>query len=191
MLYNSIRRILVASGLTVATSFMTAFSASASTTANSTTYFTGTVQPSCSVSANFTGNTSGGANTYTKTDYGASGAGGVSKLETSDNVSFNCNSDTVNVSAVVVTTPPPVPANATLLAGVHTALLTNGVDVGQTITQNGNGVGSDTGWKTDNQGNIGVTVKSTWNPTTVLGVPGQELLAGGYNANVQVTVTPN
>jgi hypothetical protein len=186
LLSNSIRRILVASGLTVATSFMAAFSASASTTANSTTYFTGTVDPSCAVSANFTGNTSGTANTYTKTAFTSSGAGGVLKLETSDTVQLNCNSDTVGVSAVVVTTTPTAPVNATALAGVHTVLVTNTIDATQTATKTGDGTATGTAWKTTTIGNMGVTVKSTWNPVT-----GEELLDGTYLANIQVTVTPN
>ncbi|TYQ30937.1 hypothetical protein [Pseudanabaena sp. UWO310] len=188
MLSNAFRRILIASGFAIATSFMAALSASAApTTASSTTYFTGTVDPSCAVSTDFTGNTSGTANTYTKTAYAGSGAGGVLQLQASDTVAFNCNSDTVGVSAVVVTTPPTAPVNATLLAGVHTALVTSTVDGTQNTTQTGNGTATGSAWKTDTQGNIGATVQSTWNPTA----GGQELLDGTYLANVAVTVTPN
>lgn len=188
MLSTSLRRILIASGFTIATSFMTVLSASAlPVTANSTTYFTGTIDPSCAVATAFTGNAVGAANAYTATPYTGSGTGGVSKLETSDTVAFNCNSDTVGVSALVVTTPPTAPVNATLLAGVHTALVTSTIDATQTATLDGDGTATGTAWKTSNQGNISATVKSTWNPTAT----GEELLGGNYLANVAVTVTPN
>jgi hypothetical protein len=190
VLSNSIRRILVASGLTVATSFMTAFSASAgtiTTAANSTPYFAGTVDPSCAVASNFFGNSTGNANTYTKTAFIGSGAGGVSQLQASDTANFNCNSDTVGVSAVVTTTTPTAPVNATALAGAHTVVVTSLVDNTQTATKTGNGTATGTAWKTTIQGNIGVSVQSTWAPQS----PGEELLDGTYLANVAVTVTPN
>ncbi|MBO1050119.1 MAG: hypothetical protein HEQ10_21545 [Dolichospermum sp. DEX182a] len=155
----------------------------ATTTAESTTGFTGTIDPSCAVATPFTSSTS---NAYTATGYAGSGTGGVSKLETSDTASFNCNSDTVNVSAVVTATPPTAPTNATSLAGVHTTTLSS-----DTANTNATGTGSTTvaptNWKTTTQGNIDITVKSTWNPTT----GGQELLDGNYTAVAVVTVTPN
>ena len=153
-------------------------------TAESTTGFTGTIDPSCAVATGFTSST----NAYDKTAYSSSGTGGVSKLEKTDQASFNCNSDTVNVSAAVTTNQPTNPTNATLLQGVHTTTLTN-----QNTTptaQTANGIGATvaaTSWRTDTQGNIGITVKSTWDPTT----GGQELLDGTYTANAIVTVTPN
>ena len=155
----------------------------AATTASSTTGFTGTIDPSCAVSAGFNSSTS---NAYAKTTYSSSGDGGVSKLETSDTAQFNCNSDTVNVSAVVTATPPTAPSNATSLAGVHTTTLSS-----DTANADATGTGSTTvaptNWKTNLQGNIGITVKSTWNPAT----GGQELLDGTYTATAVVTVTPN
>ena len=154
----------------------------APTTAESTTGFTGTIDPSCAVATGFTSST----NAYDKTAYSSSGTGGVSMLEKTDQASFNCNSDTVNVSAVVTATPPTAPSNATSLAGVHTTTLSS-----DTANTNATGTGSTTvattNWKTTNQGNIGITVKSTWNPAT----DGQELLDGIYTAVAVVTVTPN
>ncbi|ALB42537.1 hypothetical protein AA650_20620 [Anabaena sp. WA102] len=155
----------------------------ATTTAESTTGFTGTIDPSCAVATGFTSSTS---NAYTATGYAGSGTGGVQKLETSDTASFNCNSDTVNVSAVVTATPPTAPSNATSLAGVHTTTLSS-----DPANANATGTGSTTvaptNWKTNAQGNIGITVRSTWNPAT----GGQELLDGTYTAVAIVTVTPN
>ncbi|MBO1064463.1 MULTISPECIES: hypothetical protein [Nostocales] len=152
-------------------------------TASSTTGFTGTIDPSCAVATGFASSTS---NAYAKTTYSSSGAGGVLRLETSDTAQFNCNSDTVNVSAAVTATPPTAPVNATSLAGVHTTTLSS-----DTANANATGTGSTTvaptNWKTNLQGNIGITVRSTWNPT----VDGQELLDGTYTAVAIVTVTPN
>ncbi|AFW96002.1 hypothetical protein FJR06_07615 [Dolichospermum sp. UHCC 0352] len=150
--------------------------------ASSTTGFTGTIDPSCAVSAGFNSSTS---NAYAKTTYSSSGAGGVLRLETSDTAQFNCNSDTVNVSAVVTATPPTAPVNATALAGVHTTTLSSTGNTDATGT--GSTTVAPTNWKTNLQGNIGITVKSTWNPT----VDGQELLDGTYTAVAVVTVTPN
>jgi hypothetical protein len=180
MLSASLRRILIASGFTIATSFMTVLSpAAAIETASSTTSFTGTIDPSCAVSSGFIGGIS-----YVPTDYTDSGKG-ASKLETMDMVSFNCNSDTVNVSAAVTTTTPTPPSNATSLVGSHTASVTNTVNTGQNTYQAGDGTATGTGWHTDTEGNIQLAVVSTWTSN------GEELLAGGYEANVQVTVTPN
>jgi hypothetical protein len=72
----------------------------APTTAESTTGFTGTIDPSCTVSTSFVST----ANAYSETNY--NGSGGASKLEASDNAAFNCNSDTVNVTAAVTITQP-------------------------------------------------------------------------------------
>jgi len=186
MLSTTLRRVLATSGIAVATSLMTALSASASTTANSSAYFTGTIAPSCAIDADFTGKSSGSANSYTPTPYTSSG--GVSKLETSDTITFNCNSDAVTVTGTVTPTPPTAPQNATALVGVHTALITSTVDNTQNATKTGSGAPTfATPWKTDAQGNIGITVKSTWNPQS----GGQELFTGTYTAQVDITVTPN
>ncbi len=151
-----------------------------------TAYFSGDIAASCGVTVDFT-STSGTPNTYDKTSYASSG--GTSKLDKSENTTINCNSDTVDVTATVIATPPTAPANATLLEGVHTATITGGNDA-TNDTMNGDGsttLNSASPWKTDNQGNIVISVKSTWNPSS----GGQELFEGNYLANVALSVTPN
>lgn len=189
MLSTTLRRILAASGITVATSLMTVLSASAApTTANSVAGFTGTIDPSCAVATDFTNNATSKL-TYTPTAYTGSGAGGVSKLSANQNATFNCNSDTVGVSTDVALTQPTAPTNATLLAGTHTTTITGSNDAANTANADGAGTAVVTGtsWKTDTQGNIGINVKSEWNPQA----GGQELLDGTYTAVATVTVTPN
>ena len=149
------------------------------TTASSTAGFTGTIDPSCTVSTGFAST----PNAYIETNY--VGSGGASKLETSDNAQFNCNSDTVNVSAAVTTTQPTNPTNATAIVGVHTTTLTNENATAQTANGTGATV-TATSWRTDTQGNIEIELKSTWDPAS-----GQELLTGTYTANATLTVTPN
>ncbi len=156
--------------------------ANASSTVNSSTGFTANIAPSCTVSTAFASN----SNTYAKTDYVSSG--GTLKLEASDNAQFNCNSDTVNVSAAVTTTQPTNPTNATAIVGVHTTTLTNQNATPTAQTANGTGATvTANSWRTDTQGNIGIELKSTWDPAT----NGQELLTGTYTANATLTVTPN
>lgn len=189
MLSTSLRRILVASGLTIATSFMTALSASAApTTANSTAGFTGTIDPSCAVQTGFANNATSKL-AYTPSAYAGSGAGGVLKLSANQSAVFNCNSDTVGVSTDVALTQPTAPANATLLAGTHTTTIANANLVTDTANANGAGTAkvTGTGWVTDTQGNISINVLSEWNPQAT----GQELLDGVYTAVATVTVTPN
>ncbi len=189
MLSTTLRRVLVASGIAVTASFMTVLSVSAApTTANSTAGFTGTIDPSCAVDTDFT-NDAANKMTYTATPYGGSGAGGVSKLSANQNATFNCNSDTVNVSTDVTLTQPTTPTNATLLEGVHTTTIANNNSGADTANANGGGPATVTGtnWVTDTQGNIIINVKSEWNPQAT----GQELLDGTYTAVATVTVTPN
>lgn len=189
MLSTTLRRVLVASGLTIATSFITALSASAAkTTANSTAGFTGTIDPSCAVKVDFP-NAASSKLGYTKSAYAGSGAGSVLKLSANQNATFDCNSDTVNVSADVTLTQPTAPANATAIVGVHTTTISN-ANTGATDTANANGAGNalvtGSNWITDPNGNIVINVASEWNPTI-----GEELLDGTYTAVVKVTVTPN
>jgi hypothetical protein len=189
MLSTTLRRVLVASGLTVATSFMTALSASAApTTANSTAGFTGTIDPSCAVDTAFTNNATTKL-TYTPTAYTGSGAGGVSKLAANQSAVFNCNSNTVGVSTDVALTQPTAPTNATLLAGTHTTTIQNANKVADKANADGAGTAlvTGTGWITDTLGNISINVKSEWNPQA----GGEELLDGVYTAVATVTVTPN
>lgn len=174
---TSIRRILIASGFTIATSFMTALSASATGSALS-----GSVTPSCQMVTGLTA-----TDAYTPTAGSGNFSGGVTKLEKSDSASFNCNTDTVGVTAVVTTTTPTAPSNATALAGVHTVLLSNSNDNGTTTaTATGNATATGTAWITNSNGDITVNLVSTWNPTS-----GEELLAGSYSADIVVSVTPN
>ncbi|MTJ14331.1 hypothetical protein FJR11_17450 [Anabaena sp. UHCC 0187] len=181
---NKVTTLIAICGVIASTGSIFAGKANATpTTANSTAGFTGTVDPSCAVATAFTSAT---ANAYTKTAYAGSGAGGTLQLSASDTAAFNCNSDTVGVSAVVTATPPTAPTNATLLAGVHTTTLSS--DTANTAaTGTGTTTVAPTGWKTDTQGNIAITVQSTWDPTAT----GQELLDGTYTAVAVVTVTPN
>lgn len=152
------------------------------TTASSTTGFTGNIAPSCTVSTGFAST----PNAYTETNY--VGSGGASQLETSDEAEFNCNSDTVNVSAAVTTTQPTNPTNATAIVGVHTTTLTNQNATPSIQTATGTGATvTGNSWRTDTQGNIGIELTSTWDPAA----SGQELLTGTYTANATLTVTPN
>ena len=189
MLSTTLRRVLAASGIAVATSLMTALSASATpTTANSEAGFTGTIAPSCAVATDFANNATSKL-AYTPTAYAGSGAGGVLKLSANQSATFNCNSDTVGVSTDVALTQPTAPANATLLAGIHTTTITNANKAADTAYANGAGTAkvTGTGWVTDTNGNISINVKSEWNPQS----GGEELLNGTYTAVATVTVTPN
>ena len=189
MLSNSIRRILVASGLTVATSFMTVLSASATTTgANSTGKFSESVDPSCAVAVDFPDNATA-PKAYTKTAYSGSGAGGVRILTSSQEAEFNCNSDTVDVSATVSVTKPAAPTNATALAATHTATLTNVTIIGETAQQTDPTSLTGASWGTDTQGNIKIGIQSVWAANSTSS--GEELLSGAYSATFVVTVTPN
>ena len=189
MLSNTFRRILVASGLTVATSFMTVLSASAITTgANSTGKFAGSIDPSCAVIANFPENAIA-PKAYTKTAYSGSGDGGVSQLTSSQEAEFNCNSDTIDVSATVSVTKPANPSNATALAAEHQATLSSMAGGGESDSQPNPTSLTGASWKTDSQGNIKIGIQSTWQKNTNL--DGEELLNGPYSATFVVTVTPN
>ena len=188
MLSNTFRRILVASGLTVATSFMTVLSASATTTgAGSTGRFSGSIDPSCAVAVDFPDNAT--PKTYSQTAYSGSGAGGVSQLTSSQEAEFNCNSDTVDVSATVSVTKPAAPTNAAALAATHTATLSSITVGGESDVQTNPTSLTGASWKTDTQGNIKIGIQSTWQKNTTL--DGEELLNGSYSATFVVTVTPN
>lgn len=183
MLSNSIRRILVASGLTVATSFMTVLSASA---ADSTAGFTGTIDPSCAVSLGFT-NTGANKLAYDEVPYAGSGAGGIERLYSNQEASFNCNTESVVVTTDVTTTQVfPAGTPGDLLEGIHTTTVTSNNDVQDSDFGYGDVVLTGNDWETDNQGNITITVESEWDPSL-----GEELLAGTYTATAVVTVTPN
>ena len=186
MLSNSIRRILVASGLTVATSFMTVLSASA-TGADSTGKFSGSVDPSCAVAVDFPNNATA-PKAYSKTAYSGSGAGGVQMLGSSQDAEFNCNSDTVDVSATVSVTKPAAPTNATALDATHTATLTNVTIIGESDQQANQTSLTGDSWGTDGQGNIQIRIVSEWSTSSG---GGEELLSGAYSATFVVTVTPN
>jgi hypothetical protein len=184
MLSTSLRRILIASGFTIATSFMTALTASAQTakTATLPAGFMATIAPSCSA-----GTPSLASPFYTPSPY--IGSGGVLKLSASQIVAFNCNSSTVNVSAVVTlnTTLSGLTQNAAI--ATHKTKITNVNSPSNTATFNGSGTLTATSWGTDpaNSGDISINVESEWTPQT----GGQELLSGTYNATIEVTVTPN
>ena len=180
MLSTSIRRILIASGFTVATSFMTVLSASANTV-TSNTGFTGAVAPSVAIVTDFTGKTV--AKTYTPTTYAPSG--GVSQLQATDTISFNSNSDTLGVTATIVATPPTAPTNATALVGVHSTLINSNVG-----TENITATATAQNFITDTQGNLTLAVRSTWLPQA----GGQELFnsgSGTYAATVGLSVVAN
>lgn len=184
MLSTSLRRILIASGFTIATSFMTALTASAQT-ATLPAAFMATIAPSCSPGAPF----NLASPFYTPSPY--IGSGGVLKLSASQIVAFNCNSSTVNVSAVVTlnTTLSGLTQNAAI--ATHKTKITNVNSPSNTATFNGSGTLTATGWGTatalPNSGDISINVESEWTPQT----GGQELLSGIYNATIEVTVTPN
>ncbi|BBC23737.1 hypothetical protein [Pseudanabaena sp. ABRG5-3] len=190
MLSITLRRVLVASGLAVTTSFMTALSASAApTTANATAGFTGTIDPSCAVQTDFTNNAANKL-AYTADAYTGSGSGGVLKLSANQSAVFNCNSVSVGVSTDVTLTQPTAAATpGALLVGIHKTTITGANNVANTANATGSGTALVTGtaWDTDNQGNISINVASEWNPQS----GGQELLNGIYTAVATVTVTPN
>ncbi|MBO1050122.1 MAG: hypothetical protein HEQ10_21560 [Dolichospermum sp. DEX182a] len=151
--------------------------------------FGGNVDPSCAVVTNFTST----ANAYTKTVY--TGSGGVSKLEKSDQASFNCNVDKIDVTAEVDVIRPTAPTQATRLQGVHTTTLSSntgnsGVFSVLPVSLN-SGTFGVAGWNPSNTGDITITVKSTWNPTKILNITGQELLDGDYTADVVITLAPS
>ncbi len=147
--------------------------------------FGGNVDPSCAVTTNFTSIT----NAYTKTLY--TGSGGVSKLEKSDQASFNCNLDQLDITADVTVTRPPAPTQATLLQGVHTTTLssnTANTAIFSVLPASSNSLTFGAiGWNPSTAGDITITVKSTWKPTTT----GQELLDGNYTAVVVITLAPS
>ena len=186
MLSNSIRRILIASGFTVATSFMTVLSASANTV-TPTAGFTATVNPSVAITTPFSSAT---AIAYTETPFTTSGSGGVAQLTKTESVVFNSNSNTLSVTAVLTATPSTqASTNATKLAGVHALLIANTTanlasPDSQTITGTNATV---TPFKTDPNGNMTLAVTSTWNPSN----GGEELLSGTYTAIVALTVVAN
>lgn len=174
MLHTPIRRILIVSGLTIATSFITVLSASANT-ATGSAGFSATVAAAVAVTTPFTG-----ASSYDVTTYTASG--GNSKLEKSDTIVFNSNTDTLGVTATVTATPPTAPANATALVGVHSTLISSNVG-SETITA----TATARDFVTDSQGNLTLTVRSTWATQNA----GEELFRGAYAATVALSVVAN
>lgn len=190
MLSTTLRRVLVASGIAVTTSFMTVLSASAApTTASAAAGFTGTIDPSCAVQTDFT-NTATSKLGYTADAYAGSGAGGVLKLSANQSAVFNCNSVSVGVSTDVALTQPAAAATpGAKLVGIHKTTITGANNILNTANATGAGIAKVTGtaWDTDDQGNISINVASEWNPQ----VGGQELLDGIYTAVATVTVTPN
>lgn len=174
---------LLIGGVIASTSSIFAGKANAESTS-----FGANVDPSCSVTTDFTSTT----NAYTKTVY--TGSGGVSKLEKSDQASFNCNVDKIDVAAEVNVTRPTAPTQATRLQGVHTTTLSSNTSNPNVFSvfpvSLDSGYLGVSGWNPSNTGDITITVKSTWNPTKIQNITGQELLDGDYTANVVITVTP-
>ena len=149
--------------------------------------FGGNVDPSCAVTTNFTSTT----NAYDKTVY--AGSGGVSKLEKSDQASFNCNLDQLEITADVTVTRPTAPTQATLLQGVHTTTLssnTANTAMFSVLPVSSNSGGFGAIWNPNPGGDITITVKSTWKPTKSGSTTGQELLDGNYTAVVVITLAP-
>jgi hypothetical protein len=153
--------------------------ANAGATATSTVTFNATVVPSCAVTTPFSSVPAAG--NYVQTGTGA--AGGKTQLSRSKTAQFDCNSDTVAVSAVVTLTQPNV-VNATAIVGTHKVTIDDSVFGDVAILQNGAGTFTSTA-RTDTSGDIGFVVTSTWTST------GEDLLTGNYVANIAVSVTAN
>jgi hypothetical protein len=152
--------------------------ANAGATASSTATFNAKVLPSCAVTKQFN-STSGN---YTQTVTPAA-AGGAKRLTRTKTANFDCNSDTVGVSATVILTPP-IPVNATSIIGTHQVDISDQTNGDLSINQDGDGTFPGTA-TTDPDGDIIVVVKSTWTST------GEDLLSGAYAASVAVSVTAN
>jgi hypothetical protein len=135
---------------------------------SSTASFSGTVAPSCTVETAFV-----------DSEYDVSGTDGpsggpTSITQTSAPAMFDCNSDTLNISAVESTTAP-TPTNALDLAGVHAFAYTLNAD--PLLLPNATA-------PADANGDASITVTSTW-------TGGEDLLEGDYVASSVVTVTAN
>jgi hypothetical protein len=141
---------------------------------NSTAAFSGTVIPSCTTTTQFSP-----TRTYTNGVLGPSG--GVKTLtRASTTATFDCNSDTVTVGAIVSVTQPPTPSHATAIVGIHQASVA--VDPGG---EGLNGATGDLGTVTavtDPNGDVTVQVISRWDG-------GEDLLDGNYTASFVVSVT--
>lgn len=163
--------------------------------------------PSANTTANFSGNVPGSCSTqtpflpnpkpYSRTGTGPSG--GRKVLSANVSALFNCNTDTVNVSANVTTLASPQFTNATNLdlksnsssiGSDHTVSIAviGGPTLTSGATVNTTGVIplDDTVSETDTNGNVNINLVSTF--TSNLANGGEELAAGNYNAQILITV---
>jgi hypothetical protein len=140
----------------------------------STAAFSGTVIPSCTTTTQFTT-----TRTYTNGALGPSG--GVKTLtRASSTATFDCNSDTVTVGAIVSVTQPPTPSHATAIVGIHEARVTANPSGEVLIGATGN-LGTLTA-ATDENGDVTAQVSSRW-------TGGEDLLDGNYTASIVVSIT--
>lgn len=169
MKLNKIQALVLTLGVALSSGAMFAGKAGAAPAATSTATFTGTVAPSCTVTTPFAASTG----------YLIAGligpSGGPTEIEATSDAVFNCNSDTLSITAVGTPVPPTAPTNATSIEGTHafTYELDNAlISLPQTAAAS------------DTSGNASITVRSTW-------TGGEDLLSGTYGATSVVTVTAN
>lgn len=173
MKLNKIQALVLTLGVALSSGAMFTGKANAAPAASSTASFSGTVAPSCTTTTEFT--VPGGYASISGALPGPSG-GPTAITLTSNAAIFDCNSNTLNISAVETATPPLV-TSAIDIVGTHafayklnTAALTL---LGGSATANA-----------DTNGDASITVQSTW-------TGGEDLLSGPYSATSIVTVTAN
>lgn len=168
MKLNKIQALVLTLGLALSSGAMFAGKTYAAPNDTATADFSGTVNPSCTVTTDFNNGTEY-ASTGTGTSLGDSGIAATSTVAV-----FDCNSDSLNIE-VQETTGAPAAGNATALVGQHAF----------TYTVNDNDANlPDANYPSNENGDANIAVTSTW-------VGGEDLLAGDYSASVVVTVTAN
>ena len=168
MKLNKIQALVLTLGVALSSGAMFAGKAGAAPAASSTASFSGIVAPSCTLATPFV------ASVYDVSGIDGTSGGPTSITQTSAPAMFDCNSDTLNISAVESTTAP-IPTNALALAGVHV--------FAYTLNANTLNLPNATA-PADTNGDALITVKSTW-------TGGEDLLDGNYVASSVVTVTAN
>ncbi|AMA10147.1 hypothetical protein [Picosynechococcus sp. PCC 73109] len=150
------------------------------TDANDVASFSGTVDAQCAIK------TSAGFDA-TAVDYTPDNVTVLENtgLSASDQIDFDCNSETVNISLTNITATSPTSTN--------TGADTLESSVSHTFTQSINGAGATafsdgsgnnlTGEITDANGDISLVIASAWSTTA------DELVAGAYSASVTVDIT--
>ena len=167
-------------------------------TADDTVSYTGAVPGECSLTTASASAVAGTATTYTETrglnlsDFdtdptSAAAVTRVTQLQATDTLSFDCNTGSVNftIPSVTVATPPtPTGSGGSVLVGSHTFAYNPSTNAGD-VTFSAP-ITSDVAINTDADGDLDITVTSTWVPTS-----GEELLKGTYTATATFQVVAN